>query len=209
MTSVPNATATKRGVGWAISHLENMLETYRQSEKEATDLPQAFRDVADVIPSTKAALDEFKLAANPSDVKDIKVAMTICEKAASLCFLFDNVLPPGEESRVARYHTAADKKGSVAVEVLTKEMLDNILLIAGEGVVKSETIQVLKTNLQKVSAIPRSFEGKNGKNGSHNEFTNYDGIQSNNLGPGNQHINTSPSAAMYSGNFGTFHSHPQ
>ncbi|KAI0166856.1 hypothetical protein GGR52DRAFT_77669 [Hypoxylon sp. FL1284] len=184
----------------AIIGIEKILRVYGKYEEVATDLPDAFRGVANAVPSAKAVLNDLldKVDDMPNDDALTAAATTIYTKATSLYHLFNSVLPPGNGTRSARYNAAARKRG--AVEILAKEMMESILEVS-KDVAEPESIQELEKQLQEVSKIPLSFEGGDG---SRNEFNNWgDGHQNNNTGSGTQHINTG-NAPQFSGRFETF-----
>ncbi|RYP40677.1 hypothetical protein DL767_001535 [Monosporascus sp. MG133] len=203
-------SSLKRAVRDTISNFQNTSEVYATNNDKADDLPQAFHGVAKALPPAEDALKTIKayIDTNPPEQKaDADIASKEQEavngfnhKAARLYDIYDTVLPPGNEPRAARYRSAAGK--GEAVEVLMKEILASILVVAKEPLVSKDQISALQDALKGVSKIPKSLEDD-----AAHAFHNYgSGPQSVHLGHGDQNINTGAGFQFNNGHFaGGFH----
>jgi hypothetical protein len=178
--------------------LEETREIYDDgTKKDADDLPRAFHDVAKTLQPAQEALQAVKghidkrqgNSSGEQSSDEQGAAEIIRTKARTLCDIFHEVVPviPSESCpRRFRYQSAA--KGE-AVEVLMKEILKKILIIAKEPVLNEAQIKTLNEALDMISDIRPSLEEDN-KTHSFNNFGS--GPQSINLGHGPQNINTGP-----------------
>lgn len=193
--SVTITNQVTRPVRDTITALDNATEVYEGLE-DASDLPQAFHEVAKALPTALQALKAIKLHASKKNVNTDKEMDKKAEKlqidaskkfhsrAVHLYDIFDAVIPPGDGPRLARYRSAADKRGRV--EVLMKEILEAVIVLAKPPVVQESLAGDLEKMLEDVAKIPRSLEDDTG-----HSFHNYgSGPQSIHLGQGDQNINT-------------------
>ncbi|WYZ43988.1 hypothetical protein EsH8_VII_000424 [Colletotrichum jinshuiense] len=202
-----SASQVTRSIRDAVTAIGNTEEVYASLE-DGADLPNAFHEVAKALPTAQEALTSIKsyISKNkpkpgPENEDDKSVAKKEKEaaekvqtRAEKLYNIFDAVIPPGDGPRVARYRSAASKGGRV--EVLMKEILDGILVIAKPPAVTQDQVNSLKDALQAVSKIPPSLDDE-----AANSFNNYGtGPQSIHLGHGDQNINTG-SGMMFNGKF--------
>jgi hypothetical protein len=96
--------------------------------------------------------------------------------------IFDKVISQGDGSKQARYRSVAGK--GERVEVLMKEILQGILVVAKEPVIGQQLFAAMQKALQDVSRIPPSLEDEAG-----NSFHNYgSGPQSVHLGQGDMNV---------------------
>ncbi|KAF6829985.1 hypothetical protein CPLU01_07600 [Colletotrichum plurivorum] len=193
MSGKITSQATK-SVRDAVNQLESAAEVYDGLE-DASDLPQAFHEVAKALPTALQALKAIKsqLNRNPTADKEldkkaeklqIDASRKFHSKAVQLYDIFDAVIPPGEGPRPARYRSAANQKGRV--EVLMKEILVAVIVLAKPPIVTESLAGDLEKVLEEVANIPRSLEDDTG-----HSFHNYgSGPQSIHLGQGDQNINT-------------------
>lgn len=177
-----------------VNQLESAAEVY-DGLADASDLPQAFHEVAKALPTARQALKAIKsqLNKNPTADKEldkeveklqIDASRKFHSKAVQLYDIFDAVIPPGDGPRPARYRSAANQKGRV--EVLMKEILVAVIVVAKPPVVPESLAGELERVLEEVVNIPRSLEEDTG-----HSFHNYgSGPQSIHLGQGDQNINT-------------------
>ncbi|KAH6976720.1 hypothetical protein EDB80DRAFT_899880 [Ilyonectria destructans] len=135
----------------------------------ASGLPEAFHDVAKRLPLVQETLQTaggHLNTTNPDEAfyKAMKPVLEGCkDKATRLAEIFEKAIPQADASRMERYLLAARTlgKGST-VESLTKGILDDVQLLAGNRVTKLATeaeIGELIRAAREVSAIPTSLPG--------------------------------------------------
>ncbi|OAP54477.1 hypothetical protein AYL99_11578 [Fonsecaea erecta] len=189
-------------ISGVISIVSAIRSTY-DAVKDKDNLPEAFRDVARRLPIVQETLNAAKahIQDNQSDKtsEGVKAIIKACEsKAQKLNALFQKVAPQEEDSRADRYLKAVRNLGKGGrVEVLMKGILEDMQLLAGNGVVKlaSEAqLRDLKAAIEEISALKPSIPDEEFPDSS-NVFNQYGaghmfnaigGKNLYNLGDGNQ-----------------------
>ncbi|KAH8704305.1 hypothetical protein GQ44DRAFT_778212 [Phaeosphaeriaceae sp. PMI808] len=142
----------------------NIIEKLYSEVKDAEDIPITFREIArpllvvhDTLRVAQAHIDTHGL--NEDSCQEIKPTMECCkDKALRLETVFRKVAPQAGTSRHDRYRLAANTLGKESrVETLTKEMLEDVKLLAENPVVKAETeaeVRKLVRAIEELSALP-------------------------------------------------------
>jgi len=110
---------------------------------DASNLPEAFRDVAKRLPLVQETLQTARVrlnSASPDDAfyKGMKPVLEDCEdKAIQLKTTFEKIVPKADASRMEHYVLAARTLGKEdTVESLMKGILDDIQLLTGNRATK-------------------------------------------------------------------------
>lgn len=169
-------------ISGVISIISATKSTY-DAVKDKEGLPEAFRDVARRLPIVQETLDaaQAHIQGNQSNKtsEGVKAIIKACEsKAEKLRELFQKVAPQEEDSRADRYLKAVRNMGKGGrVEVLMKGILEDVQLLAGNGVMNlaSEAqIRALKTAIEEISTLKPSIADEEFPDSS-NVFNQYGG----------------------------------
>ena len=165
MSGVGEAALVIGLISAIITVIDTLSQAYKDS-KDASGLPQAFRDVASKLPlvsETLGTVQQRMDASNPEQqlYSALKPVVEDCKsKVERLEKIFEKVLPPASSSRFDRYVAAvkAYGKGNM-VEDLTKGILRDVQLLSENHGVKAATetqVGELAKAIQDLSSIPPS-----------------------------------------------------
>jgi hypothetical protein len=184
-----------------ITILDTVTKLYNNF-KDATDLPPAFREVAqklpliqDILQTAERHLDD----SNPDDesCQAITHIVELCkDKAQRLVAIFQEVSPQPDSSRLERYIRAVKTLGKAnRVESLMKGILEDVQLLAENRAIQGATeaqVGKLVEAIQELSSMPPSVPDEgfphtyyNSGSGPQN-INRGDGVQNNNTGSGQQ-----------------------
>jgi hypothetical protein len=168
--------------------------------KDPENIPLSFQDTARRLPlihNTLGVINTHIIGHSPDEesYKEITSVVSKCkDKAFRLEIMFRKVVPQTNTPRLERYGLAVRVFGEGnRVEALTKGILEDIKLLAGNQAVKAATeVEVGKLDkaIEELAAMRPSLPGGTPKNsvnnygpGTQNANTG-DGTQNNNTGPG-------------------------
>lgn len=176
------------GVISSILTIVDATKTVYDAANDVSGLPEAFREVAGLLPIVRDILNSAKQSldngtADADSFKGAKQTVKACEtKATRLEELFKKAIPKNGATSVNRYYKAvrAYGKGN-EVEKLMKEMLEGLQLLACERgmktLTKAQQDEIAKA-IAEVSAIPSSVP--------EHEFQENTGLTANYSGSGAQ-----------------------
>ncbi|KAI1360471.1 hypothetical protein F5Y08DRAFT_47265 [Xylaria arbuscula] len=185
-------SAQLSSINAAIGSLDLAVFVYKR-RGQICDLPPAFDKVAKALELTSAALnDVYKHIRDSTPVAnkipDSRATERLEHRAQRLCNIFEPVFPgtslPNDQARIERYRAAAGRGGRV--ELLMKEILEGVLVIAKESIISEERVKALQAFLTEMEHLPRSLEEEPG-----NTFNNFGpGPQAVHMGEGAMNMNT-------------------
>lgn len=204
----PVASQALIAIRGAISTLNNTSEMCADLDDAGQDLPEAFHEVAKVIPLVEHTLETIKIHIQTKKTKDetqddrdayehIGMLATECNgRATRLQSIFGKVIPSDDTPLMERYRSAAGKGGRV--ELLMKAILEDVLVLAKDPVVSQDEVEGLRAALETIMNLPPSLSEDTGV--AHAIYNYGSGPQSIHLGTGDQNINTGP-APQFNGKF--------
>ncbi|KAH8694325.1 ankyrin repeat-containing domain protein [Phaeosphaeriaceae sp. PMI808] len=183
----------------------NIIGKLYSGVKDAEDIPITFREIArpllvvqDTLRVAQALINTRGL--DEESCSEIKPTMERCkDKALRLETVFRKVTPQASISRHDRYRLAANAFGKESrVETLTKEMLEDVKLLAENPIVKAETeaeVRKLVRAIEELSMLPPPLL----EDAPRHPINNYgSGTVNANTGSGTANNNTS-SGRQYNG----------
>ncbi|KAK4107645.1 hypothetical protein N656DRAFT_785128 [Canariomyces notabilis] len=205
----PGATQALMAIRGAKSTLQNTNNVYADLDDASKDLPNAFHEVAKVIPLVERTLGtiETYIQSRSRKTKEetredqdayqqiAKLAKQCDERAARLQTIFGKVIPPDGTPVQERYRSAAGKGGRV--ELLMKGILEDVIALAKEPFVGPDEAECLRAALKEIMELEPSLPENTGSHVFNNHGS---GPQSIHLGTGDQNINTGP-APQFNGQF--------
>lgn len=129
----------------AVISIVGAVENIYSGFRDARNLPRAFREVAEKLPLVRETLriaeQQIKSTSDEEACEAIKTVVENCKaKAAHLKEIFTVVAPPEPPTRLERYSVVVRRWGKRnRVEDLTREMMENVRLLAMNRAVQAAT----------------------------------------------------------------------
>ena len=129
----------------AVISIVGAVENIYSGFRDARNLPQAFRDVAEKLPLVRETLriaeQQIKSTSDEDACEAIKTVVENCKvKAERLKEVFATVAPSEPPTRLERYSVAVRRWGKRnRVEELTREMMEDVRLLAVNRAVQAAT----------------------------------------------------------------------
>lgn len=146
-------------ISGTIDILENVTQVY-DTVKDAEDLPSAFHEVGQRLPLVQRALrtaEEHMVRVNISkdSYREMKLPAEECKtKAKRLEDIFKKVASPGKASTYENYRKAVRQGGKgYLIEVLMKELMQEVCLLAENGAIKTAMEAQVKELLNAVAEL--------------------------------------------------------
>lgn len=178
--------------------------------KDAEGIPMAFQEITRRLPLLRDTLRIAEVhitegGLDEESCRAIKPALAGCkDKALRLEIMFRKVIPQASTPRPERYRLAVNALGEGnQVETLIKGMLEDVILLTGDQVVKATTkaeVEKLIKAIEELSAMPPLVLKDTSKDTPRNSINNYSsgitnantskGTQNNNNANGKQFIGT-------------------
>ncbi|PNP60689.1 hypothetical protein FNYG_14579 [Fusarium nygamai] len=188
-------------ISGTVSIIEAIRKLY-SGLRDSENLPLAFREVLDRLPLVQDILQSAEYDVGNADedsCRAIKKIVERCrEKAKRLQTVFKEVAPSEGMSRFERYRMVVRRLGKgTQVEVLTKEMMEDVRLLVESHVVKAATetqITQLLKDIKDLSSMEPSVLDEESSI-TYNHYGH--GGQNVLAGPGSQYVNSGNNSNQY------------